>query len=449
MLTRLRENDDAGWEQFIEKYSRMIFATALQSGLQEGEAEDAAQQVSLQVLKYISRFEHDAQTRQFKPWLLRIVRSCVTNELRRRDKALVRLSGDEVPEEPSDMNALFGNIWEMEWARNLLTMTLEEVRGEVAPLQYQLYDLYVLQEKPVREVVRKLKVSAASVYMAKYRVGNRITSTARRLEKQENARFVRLSAANGTYQQKFGFRNWQGGGRSSARETVGRVAAGAVAKKLLKQRYGVEVLACVRQVKKIVADINPDKVRLRDVEANIVRCPDPTAAEKMIRLIERTRKAGDTVGGIIEGIARGLPVGWGEPVFDRLEADLAKAMLSLPASKGFEIGSGFGGITQTGREHNDPMRSRRGKVRTTKNDSGGVQGGISNGETVHFRVVFKPVATVMHEQDTVDEQLKNTTLKGRGRHDPCVLPRAVPMVEAMTALVLADHALRHRAQNEW
>ena len=259
----------------------------------------------------------------------------------------------------------------------------------------------------------------------------------------------RPSHADYTYQKKFGFRNWQGGGRSSARETVGRVAAGAVAKKLLKQRYSVEVLACVRQVKKIVADIHPDKVRLRDVEANIVRCPDPTAAEKMIRLIERTRKAGDTVGGIIEGIARGLPVGWGEPVFDRLEADLAKAMLSLPASKGFEIGSGFGGITQTGREHNDPMRSRRGKVRTTKNDSGGVQGGISNGETVHFRVAFKPVATVMHEQDTVDAQFKNTTLKGRGRHDPCVLPRAVPMVEAMTALVLADHALRHRAQNEW
>ena len=259
----------------------------------------------------------------------------------------------------------------------------------------------------------------------------------------------RPSHADYTYQKKFGFRNWQGGGRSSARETVGRVAAGAVAKKLLKQRFNVEVLACVRQVKKIVADIHPDKVRLSDVEANIVRCPDPTAAEKMIRLIERTRKAGDTVGGIIEGIARGLPVGWGEPVFDRLEADLAKAMLSLPASKGFEIGSGFGGITQTGREHNDPMRSQRGKVRTTKNDSGGVQGGISNGETVHFRVAFKPVATVMHEQDTVDAQFKNTTLKGRGRHDPCVLPRAVPMVEAMTALVLADHALRDRAQNEW
>ena len=168
----------------------------------------------------------------------------------------------------------------------------------------------------------------------------------------------RPSHADYTYQQKFGYRNWQGGGRSSARETIGRVAAGAVAKKLLKQRYGVEVLAYVKQVKKIIADVNPEKVRLRDVESNIVRCPDSAVADKMIRLIERTRKAGDTVGGLIEGIARGLPVGWGDPVFDRLEADLAKAMLSLPASKGGEVGSGFDAITMTGREHNDPMQSR-------------------------------------------------------------------------------------------
>jgi chorismate synthase len=188
---------------------------------------------------------------------------------------------------------------------------------------------------------------------------------------------------------------------------------------------------------------------MRDIESNIVRCPEKIIAEKMIRLIDRTRKAGNTVGGIIEGVARGLPVGWGEPVFDRLEADLAKAMLSLPASKGFEVGSGFEGTLLTGKEHNDPIRARKGKVRTTQNNSGGVQGGISNGETLHFRVAFKPVATIMHEQETVDENLKNTTLRGRGRHDPCVLPRAVPMVEAMTALVLADHALRHRAQNQW
>ena len=166
----------------------------------------------------------------------------------------------------------------------------------------------------------------------------------------------------------------------------------------------------------------------------------------MIRLIEKMRRAGDTVGGIVEGIARGVPAGWGEPVFDKLEADLAKAMLSLPASRAFEIGSGFGGIRLTGRQHNDPFRAKRGQVFTTTNFSGGIQGGISNGQTIFFRVAFKPVATVMHPQDTVDVRLHNTTLKGRGRHDPCVLPRAVPMVEAMTALVLVDHALRHRAQ---
>jgi chorismate synthase len=227
---------------------------------------------------------------------------------------------------------------------------------------------------------------------------------------------------------------------------VGRVAAGAVAKKLLRERYGVEVLAYVKQVRRVRATVEPERVTLAEIEANAVRCPDPVAAEKMRRLIERTRQAGDSVGGIIEGVARGVPPGWGEPVFDRLEADLAKAMLSLPASKGFEIGSGFGAILMTGREHNDPFRMRDGKVRTTSNRSGGIQGGISNGETIYFRVAFKPVATVMHEQETVDVFGRETTLKGRGRHDPCVLPRAAPIVEAMTALVLADHALRHRAQ---
>ena len=166
----------------------------------------------------------------------------------------------------------------------------------------------------------------------------------------------------------------------------------------------------------------------------------------MIRLIVKMRREGNTVGGIVEGVARGVPAGWGEPVFDKLEADLAKAMLSLPASKAFEVGSGFGGILLTGREHNDLIRARKGKVFTTTNRSGGIQGGITNGETIFLRVAFKPVATVMHEQDTVTEQFENTTLKGRGRHEPCVLPRAVPMVEAMTALVLVDHALRQRAQ---
>jgi chorismate synthase len=210
----------------------------------------------------------------------------------------------------------------------------------------------------------------------------------------------------------------------------------------------VEVLAYVQQVHKISAEIDPNKVKFTDIESNIVRCPDAAAAEKMIRLIEKKRRAGDTVGGIVEGVARGVPAGWGEPVFDRLEADLAKAMLSLPASKAFEIGSGFSSILLTGTQHNDAFRSKGGKVFTTTNRSGGIQGGISNGETIYFRTAFKPVATVMQEQDTVDLDFKNTTLKARGRHDPCVLPRAVPMVEAMTALVLIDHALRQKAQCE-
>jgi chorismate synthase len=256
----------------------------------------------------------------------------------------------------------------------------------------------------------------------------------------------RPSHADFTYFAKFGIRAWQGGGRASARETIGRVAAGAIAKKILREKFGVETLAYVKQVQKISAEINPDKVKFSEVESNIVRCPDKIAAEKMIRLIEKMRREGNTVGGVIEGIARGVPAGWGEPVFDKLEADLAKAMLSLPACKGFESGDGFAGTLLTGREHNDAFRARGKKVYTTTNRSGGIQGGISNGETIFFRVAFKPVATVMHEQDTVDEQFANTTLKGRGRHDPCVLPRAVPMVEAMTALVLVDHALRQRAQ---
>lgn len=256
----------------------------------------------------------------------------------------------------------------------------------------------------------------------------------------------RPSHADFTYFTKYGIRAWQGGGRSSARETVGRVAAGAIAKKILAEKFGVEILSYVKQVQKLVAAVDPDKVKMKDVESNIVRCPDAKAAEKMIRLIEKMRREGNTVGGIVEGIARGVPAGWGEPVFDKLEADLAKAMLSLPASKAFEVGSGFGGILLTGREHNDLIRAKAGKVFTTTNRSGGIQGGISNGETIFFRVAFKPVATVMHEQDTITEKLENTTLKGRGRHDPCVLPRAVPMVEAMTALVLVDHALRQRAQ---
>ena len=264
----------------------------------------------------------------------------------------------------------------------------------------------------------------------------------------EMATKFRPSHADYTYQAKYGIRSWPGGGRTSARETIGRVAAGALAKKILREKHKVEVLAYVKQVQRITADVDPEKVRISDVEKNIVRCPDAKTAEKMIGLIEKVRRAGDTVGGVVEGVARGVPPGWGEPVFDRLEADLAKAMLSLPASKGFDIGSGFAGILLTGSQHNDAFRARSGRVYTVTNRSGGIQGGISNGQTIYFRVAFKPVATIMSEQETVDVSLRNTTIKARGRHDPCVLPRAVVMVEAMTALVLIDHALRHKAQCE-
>jgi chorismate synthase len=262
----------------------------------------------------------------------------------------------------------------------------------------------------------------------------------------EMATKFRPSHADYTYQAKFGIRSWPGGGRTSARETIGRVAAGAIAKKILRERFGVEVLACVTQVQGLTAEVDPENVKAADIEANIVRCPDAAAAKKMIELIEHTRQAGNTVGGIVLGVARGVPPGWGEPVFDRLEADLAKAMLSLPASKGFDVGSGFAGILLTGTQHNDAFRAQDGKVYTPTNRSGGIQGGISNGQTIYFRVAFKPVATVMVEQDTVNTDYQNTTIKSRGRHDPCVLPRAVPIVEAMTALVLVDHALRQKAQ---
>jgi chorismate synthase len=262
----------------------------------------------------------------------------------------------------------------------------------------------------------------------------------------EMANKFRPSHADYTYQAKFGIRAWPGGGRTSARETIGRVAAGAIARKILRERWGVELLACVTQVQDLRASVDPETFTMAEVEANPLRCPDAAMAPRMIQLIEQRRAEGDSVGGIVLGVARNVPAGWGEPVFDRLEADLGKAMLSLPATKGFEIGSGFGGVALTGSQHNDAFRNVAGHVRTTTNRSGGVQGGISNGETIHFRVAFKPTATVMREQETVDVNLQNTTLTGRGRHDPCVLPRAVPMVEAMTALVLVDHALRHAAQ---
>ena len=277
----------------------------------------------------------------------------------------------------------------------------------------------------------------------------------------------RPSHADFAYDQKFGIRAWSGGGRASARETVGRVAAGAIAKKLLQ---GIEIVAWVDKVHTIQADLDPLTITQEQVESNIVRCPDAATAQQMIERIEQVRKEGDSIGGVVCCIVKGVPAGWGEPVFDKLEADLAKAMLSIPACKGFEIGGGFDLTNYNGSEVNDefyaensPLPSEgeverqrnpgsqrdsdaigRSRVRTYSNHSGGVQGGISNGMPILLRAAFKPTATIMKEQRTVTTEHENTTLKGRGRHDPCVLPRAVPIVEAMVALVLADHMMRQR-----
>ena len=269
---------------------------------------------------------------------------------------------------------------------------------------------------------------------------------ARSQDYDEMAQKFRPSHADATYQAKYGIRNWRGGGRSSARETIGRVAAGAVAKKILKLLANVEIVAYVKQIKDIIAEVDQSKVTLEDVESNIVRCPDPISASKMIELIDKIRLEKDSLGGIIECLARSVPLGLGEPVFDKLEADLAKALMSLPASKGFEIGSGFTGTLLKGSEHNDSFYLEGDRLRTNTNRSGGIQGGISNGEDIIMRVAFKPTATIGQEQKTVTSDKEETTLAAKGRHDPCVLPRAVPMVESMVALVLCDHLLRQRAQ---
>ena len=263
----------------------------------------------------------------------------------------------------------------------------------------------------------------------------------------EMAQKYRPSHADATYDAKYGLRNWQGGGRSSARETIGRVAAGAIAKKILHQVANVEVIAYVKRIKDLQGVIDTNTVTLADVESNIVRCPDREIANTMISLIEQTGRDGNSIGGVVECVVRNVPKGLGEPVFDKLEADLAKAVMSLPASKGFEIGSGFDGTLLTGFEHNDEFYvDENGEIRTVTNRSGGIQGGISNGENIIIRVAFKPTATIRKEQKTVTKEGEETVLAGKGRHDPCVLPRAVPMVDAMVALVLCDHLLRHYGQ---
>ncbi len=253
----------------------------------------------------------------------------------------------------------------------------------------------------------------------------------------------RPSHADYTYQEKYGLRDHRGGGRSSARETAARVAAGAIAKALLVE-YGVEISAFVSQVGEIKS---PDYslLDLGKTEDSIVRCPDAPTAERMIALIDQVRLDRDTVGGVVTCVVRHAPVGLGEPVFDKLHAELGKAMLSINAVKGFEYGSGFGGVALRGSQHNDEFVKEGGKIRTKTNHSGGVQGGISNGEDIYFRVAFKPVATIMQDQHSVDKEGNDVVVSGKGRHDPCVVPRAVPIVEAMAALVMADFVLRNKA----
>ncbi|MBU1692634.1 MAG: chorismate synthase [Verrucomicrobia bacterium] len=256
------------------------------------------------------------------------------------------------------------------------------------------------------------------------------------------SRIPRPSHADWTYEAKYGIRASSGGGRSSARETVGRVAAGAIAEKILRERFGVEIVAWVSAVGSVEApDLTGNPMTRSDVDAHPTRCPDPAAAERMAAAILAARQASDSTGGIITAVCRNVPAGWGEPVFDKLEARLAQAMLSIPATKGFEIGSGFAGSRLRGSEHNDPFTMKGGRLGTLTNRSGGVQGGISNGEPIVFRVAFKPPATIGKPQSTVDVEGRPVVLEASGRHDPCVVPRAVPIVEAMAALVLVDAAL--------
>ncbi len=254
--------------------------------------------------------------------------------------------------------------------------------------------------------------------------------------------------ADYTFQKKYGTRDWKGSGRASARETLGRVAAGAIAKKYLKEKLGIEILSYVEQVGDIKTNINFNQVTINSIESNIVRCPDQDTAERMIKLIESVRDEGDSIGGVVRGIIKNVPIGLGEPVFDKLPADLGKAMMSINAVKGFEIGSGFEGVKLRGSQHNDEFQiDDQGEVKTRTNNAGGTLGGISNGETIYFRVAIKPVSTIRKRQNTVNKNEEEVTLEATGRHDPCVLPRAIPIVDAMSALVLMDHYLRHKAQN--
>jgi len=254
----------------------------------------------------------------------------------------------------------------------------------------------------------------------------------------------RPSHADFTYQEKYGIRDYRGGGRSSARETAARVAAGAIAQQILNTQQ-IDIYAYVSQVGSIAVEHNYDQLDLKCIDDNIVRCPHEATAQRMIDLIDATRKSGDSIGGVITGVIKGVPVGLGEPVFAKLHAQLGHAMLGINAVKGFEYGSGFAGVQMKGSEHNDTFQQEGGGITTSSNYSGGIQGGISNGQDIYFRVAFKPVATIMKDQDSIDQEGNPTVVQGKGRHDPCVVPRAVPIVEAMAALVVLDALMMNKS----
>lgn len=264
----------------------------------------------------------------------------------------------------------------------------------------------------------------------------------------EIKKLYRPGHADFTFQKKYGVRDWRGSGRASARETLARVAAGAIAKKYLEEKLDIEILSFVQQVGDIKTDIDYKSVTMDMIESNIVRCPANETAKQMIKLIEEVKADDDSVGGVIFGVIKNCPIGLGEPVFDKISADLGKGMLSINAVKGFEFGSGFSGVGMRGSEHNDEFyKDTSGKIRTKTNYAGGTLGGISSGEDIYFRVAIKPVSTIAKKQETIDLEENAVELEAKGRHDPCVLPRAIPIVDAMSALVIMDHYLRHQAQN--
>lgn len=374
--------------------------------------------------------------------------------------AMIFLQGHEIVAMQKDMGSTFGTLFRIStWGESHggsvgvvvdgcpagLPLSPEDIQAELNRRRPGQSDITTPRKEPDEvEILSGIHLGKTLGTPIAMNVRNKDARPSAYAEMQDT---YRPSHADFTYDAKYGRRMAEGGGRSSARETIGRVAAGAIAAKLLEATSEIRIVAWVQSIQDIRMPAVSSPVTREAVEETAVRCPHPQTADLMIKRIKEIRSKGDSIGGVICCEVYGLPAGLGEPVFDRLEADLAKAMLSLPATKGFEIGSGFAGTQLKGSEHNDLFEIRDGSIRTQTNRAGGVLGGISSGETLSFRIAFKPTATIIQEQDTVTSSGLSTRLMGKGRHDPCVLPRAVPIVEAMTSLVLIDHWMRHHAQN--